>query len=152
MKSIPDFEDMLALLAEHRVRYLIIGGLAFVFHAKPRYTKDMDLWVEGTDRNIERANLALADFGSPMLLDFNNPQQVVQIGVAPNRIDILVHIEAVAFREAWKKRVESSYGGGQAHWIDLESLWRIKSSINHPRHREDARILRRIMERRKKMH
>jgi plasmid maintenance system antidote protein VapI len=146
MNSVPDFEDMLALLNEHQVRYLIIGGLAFIFHAKPRYTKDMDLWVEGTEQNITRANRALAEFGSPVLLEFNNPEQVVQIGVAPNRIDIIVNIERIAFNEAWEKRVESPYGGGKAFWIDLESLWRIKSAINHPRHQEDARVLRRILE------
>jgi predicted nucleotidyltransferase len=146
MNSVPDFEDMLALLSEHQVRYLIIGGLAFIFHAKPRYTKDMDLWVEGTAANIVRANRALTEFGSPTLLDFNNPQQVLQIGVAPNRIDIIVEVGPIAFAEAWKKRIESPYGGGNACWIDLESLLRIKSSIAQPRHQEDARVLARIVE------
>lgn len=46
MNAIQDFEDMLQLLEKHRVRYLIIGGLAFIYHAKPRYTKDMDLWID----------------------------------------------------------------------------------------------------------
>ena len=48
MNSIADFEDILALFEEHKVHYLIVGGLAFIFHAKPRYTKDMDLWVENS--------------------------------------------------------------------------------------------------------
>ena len=146
MNSVADFEDMLALLSEHQVRYLIIGGLAFIFHAKPRYTKDMDLWVEGTPDNITRANGALTEFGSPTLLDFNNPKQVLQIGVAPNRIDIIVDVEQIRFEEAWEKRIESPYGGGNACWIDLESLLRIKSSIEHPRHQEDARVLALIVE------
>ena len=46
MDVIHDFEDFLTLLQKHRARYLIVGGMAFIFHAKPRYTKDMDLWVE----------------------------------------------------------------------------------------------------------
>ena len=46
METVQDFEDMLHLLDKHKVRYLIIGGLAFIYHAKPRYTKDMDLWVD----------------------------------------------------------------------------------------------------------
>lgn len=150
MNTVLDFEDMLALLSEHHVRYLIIGGLAFIFHAKPRYTKDMDLWVEGTEQNIKRANRALTEFGSPVLLEFNNPAQVIQIGVAPNRIDIIVNVEFIAFAEAWKKRIEAPYGGGNACWIDLESLWRIKSAINHPRHQEDARVLRRILDHKQK--
>jgi hypothetical protein len=62
--TIHDFEDMLELLDRHRVRYLIIGGLAFIYHAKPRYTKDMDLWLDSEPENVERANIALSEFGS----------------------------------------------------------------------------------------
>jgi len=57
--TIQDFEDRLQLLEKHRVRYLIIGGLAFIYHAKPRYTKDMDLWIDPVPRNVEHANDAL---------------------------------------------------------------------------------------------
>jgi len=150
MNSIADFEDLLALFHEHGVRYLIVGGLAFIFHAKPRYTKDMDLWVENTGENITRANKALAEYGSPVLLEFQSPNQVVQIGVAPNRIDILVNVEQLPFSEAWSKRLESPYGGSPACWIDIESLLRIKSSIENPRHQEDARVLRQILDQRSK--
>ena len=61
--KLQDFEDMLSLLHRHDVRYLIIGELAFIYHAKPRYTKDMDLWIDAERENINRANLALAEFG-----------------------------------------------------------------------------------------
>ena len=64
MDTVQDFEDVLALLHRHHVRYLIIGGLAFIFHAKPRYTKDVDLWIDPERGNVERANQALAAFGS----------------------------------------------------------------------------------------
>ena len=43
MDAVPDFEDLLVLFQRHDVRYLVIGGLAFIYHARPRYTKDMDL-------------------------------------------------------------------------------------------------------------
>jgi len=69
METIQDFEDMLFFLDKHRVRYLIIGGLAFIFHAKPRYTKDMDLWIDPDPENVKKANNALAEFGSPFLLN-----------------------------------------------------------------------------------
>ena len=48
METVRDFEDILELFARHRVRYLIVGGLAFIYHAKPRYTKDIDLWIDAT--------------------------------------------------------------------------------------------------------
>jgi len=150
MNDSADFEDLLGFFQEHQVRYLIVGGLAFIFHAKPRYTKDMDLWVEDSAENLARANQALTEFGSPTLLDFNAPDQVVQIGVEPNRIDILVDMAPLSFAEAWEKRLESPYGGSPACWIDIESLWQIKSAIDHPRHREDARVLCQVMDLRSK--
>jgi hypothetical protein len=68
VEAIRDFKDMLELLSRHGVRYLIVGGLAFIYHAKPRYTKDMDLWVEYTKENVVRANAALAEFGATSFL------------------------------------------------------------------------------------
>jgi len=144
MDAIRDFEDMLALLERHEARYLIIGGLAFIYHAKPRYTKDMDLWVEPSDENVRRANQALAEFGSPHLFDLGVRDQVLQIGVAPNRIDLLLDVKGLRFDTAWRKRVRDSYGGVTANWIDLDSLIRVKQRIDHPRHQEDVRVLREV--------
>jgi len=53
VETIQDFEDLLHLLQKHRVRYLIIGGLAFIYHAKPRYTKDMDIWIDAPKDNVK---------------------------------------------------------------------------------------------------
>ncbi|HUT33967.1 MAG TPA: hypothetical protein VNE39_10825 [Planctomycetota bacterium] len=144
MDAIRDFEDMLAFLERYEARYLIIGGLAFIYHAKPRYTKDMDLWVEPSDENVRRANKALAEFGSPHLFDLGVRDQVLQIGVAPNRIDLLLDVKGLRFDTAWKKRVRDSYGGVTANWIGLDSLIRVKQQIDHPRHQEDARVLREV--------
>lgn len=148
MDAVQDFEDILQLFAEHRVRYLIVGGLAFIFHAKPRYTKDIDLWIDPDPENVQRANRALDAFGSPALMTVDDPHEVLQLGVAPNRIDLLRDVVALSFAEAWPCRIESPYGRAPAHWIDLESLLRIKSAIDHPRHQEDARILREVLRRR----
>jgi len=141
MDTVKDFEDMLIVMHKHEVRYLIVGGMAFIFHAKPRFTKDIDLWVESTPANIDRANLALAEFGSPILLDAGKEDQVVQIGLPPNRIDLLQSIEGVTFEAAWKKRDRGPYGKVIANWIDLDSLLVIKQRINVPRHRQDAKDL-----------
>lgn len=138
---------MLDALERFEVRYLIIGGLAFIFHAKPRYTKDMDLWIDPSPENVARANRALAAFGSPYLLDADHPGEILQLGVPPNRIDLLREPNGLSFEDAWKKRVESSYGRARAFWVDLDSLIAIKSGIDDPRHQEDARVLRMVKER-----
>ncbi|MFB3903230.1 MAG: nucleotidyltransferase domain-containing protein [Acidobacteriota bacterium] len=69
METVQDFEDILRLLETYQVKYLIVGGLAFIYHAKPRYTKDMDLWIDPSEENVDRANRALEEFGSPILID-----------------------------------------------------------------------------------
>ena len=148
MDTIHDFEDMLELLDRHEVRYLIVGGLAFIYHAKPRYTKDMDLWLDAGPENIKRANTALSEFGSPQLLHPDDRDEILQLGAGPNRIDLLRETVDLEFAEAWDCRIEGTYGRARAYWIDLDSLIAIKSRIDHPRHREDVRILRMVRDRR----
>lgn len=147
MDTVQDFEDILELLFRHRVRYLIVGGLAFIYHAKPRYTKDIDLWIDSDDENVQRANRALREFGSPELMTIDAPEEVLQLGVAPSRIDLLREVVAFSFAEAWPRRIVSQYGRAPANWIDLDSLLTIKSAIDHPRHQEDARVLRAVRDR-----
>ena len=142
MDTVQDFEDLLELLDRHGARYLIVGGLAFIYHAKPRYTKDMDLWVDEQPDNVVRVNRALTDFGSPQVLDVENPDEILQLGAAPNRIDLIRSVVELDFAAVWGKRIEGHYGRARANWIDLDSLIAIKSGIDHPRHQEDARILR----------
>lgn len=149
METVNDFADLLECLASHDVKYLIIGGLAFIYHAKPRFTKDLDIWVESTAANLEKTNQALADFGSPYLLDGGHPASILQIGLPPNRIDILQTIEGVSFDQAWPEREVAPYGLVQANWIDLDHLIAIKERIDDPRHQADARDLRRVRDMRR---
>jgi len=144
METVKDFEDILALLERHRVRYLVIGGLAFIYHAKPRYTKDMDLWVDPASANIKRANRALAEFGSLFSLDATDLKNILQLGVPPNRIDFLLDLGGFDFAARWKKRERGSYGKTVANWIDIDSLIEVKSRIHDPRHRDDVRVLRKV--------
>ncbi len=140
---------MLAALSRHRVRYLIIGGLAFIYHAKPRYTKDLDLWVDPAGDNIERANAALEEFGSPYTLSGTNSDEILQLGVPPNRIDLLVSTGEFSFADAWARREEAPYGEAPACWIDLDTLIENQErQIDHPRHQEDVRVLEAVRQRR----
>lgn len=150
METILDFEDLLQILGKHLARYLIIGGLAFIYHAKPRYTKDMDIWIDPSKENVKRANKALAEFGSPYLLNPDAGEEILQLGVAPDRIDLLRAIKGVKFATAWKNRIRGKYGKANANWIDLNSLLRIKSRIDHPRHQDDVRVLREVKRRLKR--
>ncbi len=148
MDTVQDFEDLLELLDRHEARYLVVGGLAFIYHAKPRYTKDMHLWVDPEEDNVARVNAALAEFGSPELLDPLEPDEILQLGVAPNRVDLLRTLVGLPFTPAWARRIVGRYGRARAFWVDLDTLIAIKSRVDHPRHQEDARILRLVRDRR----
>jgi len=141
MRIVKDFEEMLEALNKHGVQYLIVGGIAYIYHAKPRYTKDIDIWINNAGENVEKTNRALSGFGSPYLVDKSVKGQVVQIGIAPNRIDLILEIEGFEFNEAWKQKVIGRYGKAETNWIDLDSLIEIKRRIRKPRHQEDARVL-----------
>lgn len=146
MEAVRDFEDLLDAFHRHGVRYLIVGGLAFIYHAKPRFTKDLDLWVEPTPENLRKANAALAEFGSPYLLSENDTGSILQIGLPPNRIDLIQTIEGLSFADAWERRETSPYGRAPANWIALDDLIEIKSQLDAPRHQADLLDLLKVRE------
>jgi len=141
METIKDFEDLLIVFEKYKVKYIILGGLAFIFHAKPRYTKDMDIWVESSGQNVKKVNKALIEFGSPYTLHIPPRNEILQLGLPPNRIDIILNIPKVKFNTAWKKKIRSKYGKVKANWIDIDTLIKIKKGIDHPRHQDDVKIL-----------
>jgi hypothetical protein len=148
-RSVPtnkDFEDLFACFAAEGVKALIVGGYAVAFHAKPRTTKDIDVWVEPTADNASRVMAALARFGfgdvGLAADDFARPGQIVQLGYPPNRIDLLTSIAGVEFGEAWARRVPSSYGKAAVCYIGLDDLIRNKEAVRRPTDLADARWLR----------
>jgi len=139
------FRDFLLLLEKYDVKYMIVGGYAFAYYAFPRYTKDLDIFIEYNKKNIRKANSVLTEFGSAFLLDENEcPSTILQIGVGPNRIDVLMHLDNVSFGSAWKKRVRGKYGDIDVNWIGIDSLVKSKSNTGKTRHEEDVRILKKV--------
>ncbi|MBW1769465.1 MAG: hypothetical protein JRJ65_20760 [Deltaproteobacteria bacterium] len=125
-----DFREFIALLNGHDVRYLIIGGFAFSFYAEPRYTKDIDILIENSHENADNLIKALQVFGftdtALSQKDFLESGQVIQLGVAPVRIDILTSIKGIDFRNLWKNRVAGRYGDIKVWFISKNDLIRIK--------------------------
>jgi hypothetical protein len=108
-----DFRDLLQCLNEAGAKYLIVGAYAVLYHADPRFTKDLDVWVEPSPENAQKVWKALVKFGAPLadltLDDLGNPDVVFQIGIEPNRIDILMDVEGLRFSEAWENRAVHKY-------------------------------------------
>lgn len=128
----PDFKDLLKILNDYSVRYLIVGGYAVMYYAEPRFTKDIDIWVEPTSANAKKVWKTLAEFDAPLEQvtedDFWNKDLVYQISVAPNRIDIMMDIPAVHFNDAWKNRIKSYYGDIPINIISLDDLIKAKEA------------------------
>ncbi len=144
----PDFADLLRIFYEEKVEYLIVGAYAVIFYTEPRYTKDLDIWVNPTPENAKRVWRALERFGAPLidvkLEDFTNRELVYQIGVAPNRIDILMGIEGVDFEEAYSRKVESRYGDIPIYLISKEDLIKSKEEAGRLQDRLDLEKLKKF--------
>lgn len=140
-----DFSELFGFFLSRKVRFVIVGGHAVAVHAKPRYTKDVDVLVEPTAENAARVLAALADFGFGGLGlttdDFTKPGQVVQLGYPPNRIDLLTSITGVGFEEVWRGRVETGYGGIELPFIGRAELIKNKLASGRPQDRIDVEWL-----------
>jgi hypothetical protein len=140
-----DFKEFIELLNEHKVRYLVVGGYAVAFHGHPRYTKDLDVWIDLSPENADNIIKALEKFGFGSLglkpEDFLEIDQIVQLGYPPNRIDILTTLKKIKFEDCYTARVEVEIQGVKINFIDLENLKQNKRATGRPQDLADAESL-----------
>lgn len=140
-----DFKELLSILNEAQVRYLVVGGYAVIEHTEPRYTKDIDIWVSPTRDNAERVYASLKQFGAPLsnitIEDFTNPGIVYQMGRPPARIDVLTGLTGLDFESAWSNRVEGSYGEVRTQFLSIEDLIINKRAAGRPQDLMDVESL-----------
>lgn len=148
MRVEKDFKDFIALLNKNNVRYLIIGGYAYSYYAEPRYTKDIDLLIDPAEDNAERILEAIRDFGfgdvKLTVQDFLEPGQVIQLGVAPLRIDLLTTIKGIRFTNAWDNRTTGQFGDIQAFFISKQDLIKAKKASKRKQDLADVEKLEKI--------
>ncbi len=136
MNGDPDYRELLSAFEKQRVRYLIVGAHAVMYHTEPRYTKDLDIWVEPTRVNAQKVYKALARFGAPLrgiaVEDFLNPQLVYQMGVEPHRVDILMGIRGLGFEFAWRKRERGFYDDLRVNILGRAELLKNKRRVGRP--------------------
>jgi hypothetical protein len=138
----PDFRDMLSAFSDEGVEYLLVGAYALAVHGVPRATGDLDVWVRTTADNARRVRSALARFGAPIggltETDLLRAGTVFQIGVAPNRVDILTSIDGVAFEEAWLGRRMARIEGLDIPVVSRAHLIRNKKAVGRPQDLADV--------------
>lgn len=121
----PDFKEFAELLNAHRVDYLVVGGYALAAHGHPRYTGDIDFWIDQQPDNIERLLAALRDFGFQSLgltRDDFAPDAVIQLGQPPRRIDLLMGIDGVQFADCQTRREVIVVDDVPLNFIGLEDF------------------------------
>lgn len=140
-----DFKELLALFNDHRVSYLIVGGYALAFHGAPRFTGDLDIFVKPDHENAQSIVAALDAFGFASLrltsADFERPDQVIQLGVSPVRIDLITSITGVSWDEALAGRVSSTYGDVPVYYIGREEFVLNKRTTGRKRDLADLEAL-----------
>jgi hypothetical protein len=143
----PDLVEMLSAFAGAKVRYLIVGGHAVSLHARPRTTKDLDVWLDGEPENIARACAALRRFGVPeeIVEDLRTarPDEIVWMGRVPARVDFLQKVPGLSFETAWKRRVTTTLSGVAMQFLGRDDLIANKRLVGRPRDRMDVRALER---------
>ena len=142
----PNFRDILVALNDAEAEYLVVGAYAMAAHGCPRSTGDIDFWVRPTAENAARVWAALSSFGAPMeqiaLEDFSTANVVFQIGIAPQRVDVMTSISGVNFDDAWPARLVADLDGLRADVIGREHLLQNKIASGRPKDIVDADILR----------
>jgi hypothetical protein len=140
-----DFKDLLRVFNEHKVRYLVVGGFAVIKYTEPRYTKDLDVWVEASPRNSRVVFAALPEFQAPLTditpEDFAKEGSIYQMGRPPARVDVLTSIEGVRFADAWRNREASNFDGIPTHVISLHDLIANKRAVGRPQDLVDVNNL-----------
>ena len=121
-----DFKGFIELLNENNVKYLIVGGYAVAFHGHPRYTNDLDIWIELSSDNAKNILSALDNFGfGPLGLktdDFLTEDQIIQLGYPPNRIDLITTLKGVDFTDCYESKVQMQIQDTLINFIDIENL------------------------------
>jgi hypothetical protein len=137
-----DFLEMLSAFCEEKVEFMLVGSYALAFHGFPRATGDIDLWIRCSGENAERVWRALAKFGAPLsnlsVDELTKPGTVFQIGIAPNRIDILNKISAVEFDEASLDCKTVEIDGLTIAVISRTHLIRNKKAAGRPKDNADV--------------
>jgi hypothetical protein len=142
-----DFKDLLEAFATERVRYLLIGGYAVAFHSRPRFTKDIDLWIDPVPDNVECTARALEQFGAPpdvvQAWRSAGADEIVYLGRPPVRIDLLRAVSGADFAEAYARRATGEWDSVSVSVIGLDDLIAAKRAAGRPQDLLDIKMLER---------
>jgi len=142
-----DFRDILRSLLDAQAQFLVVGAYAVAAHGITRATGDLDIWIAPRPDNAARVWRALVAFGAPVESlgvradDLATEDMVIQVGLAPRRIDILTSLTGATFLEAWEERVEHEIDGLAIPFLGRATLLKNKRALARPRDLADVDAL-----------
>ena len=140
-----DFKEFIESLNANNVRYLVVDGYAVALHGYPRYTKDLDVWIEPKIQNANNVLNALTAFGFGSLDitadDFLEEGNIIQLGYPPNRIDLITSLKGLMFENCYPERVQVEIQGVLIDFIDIENLKTNKKATGRPQDLADLENL-----------
>ena len=137
MDLAPDFDEFVGSLIAHGVEFLIVGAYALAFHGAPRFTGDLDVFVQPTLDNAAKLIATVRAFGFPVAelqpKDVIDPRRILQMGEEPVQILVMSAISGVSWDEAWRNRVEGACGSQRAPFLGRETLLQNKRAAGRPK-------------------
>lgn len=145
IKLAADFRDFLSLCLSHEVRFLVIGGYAVVHYSRPRYTGDLDLWVDASEENANRIVTVLHDFGlrGPDITTgmITERAQIIRMGFEPMRLELFTTIPGLDFADCYPRRVTVKVGKLLVPFLSLDDLKTNKKACGRPKDLQDLEEL-----------
>ncbi len=145
IKLASDFKDFLSLCLSHEVRFMVIGGYAVVHYSRPRYTGDLDIWLDASPENAGRVVAVLLDFGfagtdisSDMITE---QKQIIRMGFEPMRLELFTRIPGVEFDDCYSRREMVKIGVLEVPFISVEDLKTNKLACGRPKDLQDIEEL-----------
>jgi len=136
-----NFLDLLRLLNDFKVKYLLIGGYAVGIHAEPRFTKDLDIWIEPSKSNAKKILLLLRQFGAPVdnltEEDLATPGLIYIFGIPPQRVDLINKLKGANFRDCHKRKVKKRIGKLIVNVVSIADLIFLKKIAGRPQDKLD---------------
>jgi hypothetical protein len=145
MEPAKDFIELLELFNVNKVEYLVVGAYALAFHGVPRYTGDLDIFVNPDIKNAKNVIVSLNDFGFGSLgltiEDFSTPNQIIQLGVPPVRIDLITSLTGIQWEDAYREKVAGHFGSVQVNYIGRSKFIKNKIATNRQKDLSDLEAL-----------
>lgn len=140
-----DLKEFIESLNSNGVDYVVVGGYAQAYHGRPRFTGDIDIVIRRSRDNTAKLQSALGKFGFEHLglraEDFLSEGQVIQLGVAPHRIDILTSLTGCEFEDVWATRIPTEIDGVPVNMIAKEQYIQNKRAVGRPQDLTDLEAL-----------